>query len=346
MKTLKRNSFKFIYLFSVLIAGFFILQSCVKAETSDEETAVATNVEGEVRMIPIQTPVGEFNVWTKRFGTNPNIKVLSLHGGPAMTHEYFEALEPFFMEEGFEYYHYDQLGSYHSDQPTDMSLWTLERFIDEVDQVRQAIGGDESNFYIIGNSWGGLLGMEYALKHQDKMKGLIVSNMMADIKEYNAYAAKLSAELPEEVLAEIISYEEAEDYTNPRYMDLLMEHYYPKHVCRLEEWPDAVLRAFDHGNDVIYTLMQGPSERGIIGDAVLADWSIKSRLGGISVPTLMVGGEYDTMDPKAMEEQSKLVQNGRYLHCPNGSHLPMWDDQEIFMDGVIKFIRDVDEGNY
>ncbi len=88
--------------------------------------------------------------------------------------------------------------------------------------------------------------------------------------------------------------------------------------------------------------MQGPSEFGISGR--LAHWDIKNRLKEISVPTLMIGAKHDTMDPKAMEEQSKLVQKGRYLYCPNGSHLSMWDDQKIFMSGVITFIKDMDAG--
>ncbi len=105
-----------------------------------------------VKMIPIQTPVGNFKVWTKRFGNNPRIKILLLHGGPAMTHEYMECFESYFPKEGFEFYEYDQLGSYYSDQPTDSSLWVIERFVDEVEQVRRAIGADASNFYILGNS--------------------------------------------------------------------------------------------------------------------------------------------------------------------------------------------------
>ena len=105
-----------------------------------------------VKMIPIKTPVGEFKVWTKRFGSNPKIKILLLHGGPAMTHEYMECFETFFQRQGFEFYEYDQLGSYYSDQPKDSSLWTNERFVEEVEQVRQAIGGDSSNFYEIGRA--------------------------------------------------------------------------------------------------------------------------------------------------------------------------------------------------
>jgi proline iminopeptidase len=126
----------------------------------------STVQSGGVKMIPIQTPVGKFNVWTKRFGNNPRIKVLLLHGGPAMTHEYMECFESFFPKEGFEFYEYDQLGSYYSDQPKDSSLWTTERFVEEVEQVRKAIGADATNFYVLGNSWGGILGMEYALKYR------------------------------------------------------------------------------------------------------------------------------------------------------------------------------------
>src|SRR5260221_13304442 len=110
-----------------------------------------------VKMIPIKTPVGEFKVWTKQFGNNPDIKILLLHGGPAGTHEYMECFESFFPKEGFEFYEYDQLGSYYSDQPKDSSLWTTDRFVEEVEQVRKAIGGNRNNFYVLGNSWGGLL---------------------------------------------------------------------------------------------------------------------------------------------------------------------------------------------
>jgi proline iminopeptidase len=99
-----------------------------------------------------------------------------------------------------------------------------------------------------------------------------------------------------------------------------------------------------HANNEIYTLMQGPSEFGISGR--LSNWDIKNRLPEIKIPTLMIGAKYDTMDPKAMEEQSKLVKNGRYLYCPNGSHLSMWDDQQVFMHGVIQFIEDVNSNQF
>jgi proline iminopeptidase len=298
-----------------------------------------------VKMIPIKTPVGEFKVWTKRFGNNPKIKILLLHGGPAMTHEYMECFETFFQREGFEFYEYEQLGSYYSDQPKDSSLWTTERFVEEVEQVRKAIGADNNNFYVLGNSWGGILAMEYALKYQANLKGLLVANMVASAPEYGKYADEvLAKQMKPEILAEIRALEAKKDFNNPRYMELLIPNFYKEHLCRLKEWPDGLNRASKHVNGEIYTLMQGPSEFGISGR--LAKWDIKNRLHEITIPTLMIGAKYDTMDPKAMEEQSKLVKKGRFLYCPNGSHLAMWDDQKIFMNGVIQFINDVDNNKF
>jgi len=294
-----------------------------------------------IKMIPVETPVGTFKVWTKRIGNNPRIKVLLLHGGPSATHEYMECFESFFPREGFEFYEYDQLGSYYSDQPTDSSLWTTGRFVEEVEQVRKAIGADSTNFYLLGNSWGGILAMEYALKYQVHLKGLIIANMMASCPAYGKYAKNvLAKQMDPAVLDSIKTMEKKKDFDNPRYMGLLMPHFYKQHICRLDEWPEPVNRCFKHINSSIYVMMQGPSEFGIAGR--LANWDITDQLKNIRVPTLMVGAKYDTMDPAAMEQQSKLVQHGRYLYCPNGSHFSMWDDQQHFFPGIIQFIKDVD----
>lgn len=325
---------------------FLCLFSCGEKQQKESSTLAEYFTYNEqpesagIRMIPISTPVGEFKVWTKRFGRNDKIKILLLHGGPAMTHEYMECFETFFQREGFEFYEYDQLGSYYSDQPKDSSLWTNERFVEEVEQVRKAIGADSSNFYLLGNSWGGILAMEYALRYQHHLKGLLISNMMASAPEYGKYAQDvLAKQMDPQVLQEIRDIEAKNDFSNPRYMELLIPHFYKEHICRMKEWPDGLNRAMKHANGEIYVMMQGPSEFGISGR--LAKWDIKQRLHEISVPTLMIGARYDTMDPKAMEEQSKLVKNGQYLYCPNGSHLSMWDDQQVFMSGVIRFIKEV-----
>jgi proline iminopeptidase len=300
-------------------------------------------LSGGVRMIPIRTPRGEFHVWTKRVGNNPTIKVLLLHGGPAATHEYFEAFDSFFPAAGVEYYYYDQLGSAYSDQPDDPELWDIPRFVDEVEQVRQALGLDRDNFYLLGHSWGGILAIEYALEHQDHLKGIIISNMMASIPAYNDYARTvLMPAMDQAALAEIQQLEAAGKTEEPRYMELLMPHHYEQHLLRMPaaEWPDPVNRAFQHMNRAIYVPMQGPSELGASG--TLVDWDRTGDLGKIAVPTLVIGARYDTMDPAHMEMMAGKVQKGRYLFCPNGSHMAMYDDQKTYVDGVIRFLQDVD----
>jgi proline iminopeptidase len=302
---------------------------------------------GGVKMIPIDTPKGMFRVWTKRVGNNPRIKVLLLHGGPGSTHEYLEAFDSFFPREGIEYYHYDQLGSAYSDQPNEPDLWELPRFVEEVEQVRSALGLTRDNFILLGQSWGGLLAMEYALKYQHNLKGLVISNMMASIPAYIRYAETvLMPAMDQKALAEIKKIESAKDYQNPRYQELLMPNFYVKHFLRLpfDQWPDPVTRAMKHLNQSIYVPMQGPSELSASGK--LEKWDRTADLPTIAVPTLAIGARYDTMDPKHMEMMASKVQKGRYLYCPNGSHLAIYDDQQTYMNGVVKFLRDVDGGTF
>lgn len=326
--------------------------------TQDKESKQASYLDysgmddqftGGIKMIPITTPEGTFNVFTKRVGNNPKMKVLLLHGGPGGTHEFFECFDGYFPNEGIQYYYYDQLGSYYSDQPDDKSLWTIDRFVDELEQVRKSLGLDQDNFYLFGQSWGGILAMEYALKYQENLKGLIISNMMSSVPEYNKYAEDvIGPQMDPKVLAEILELEAKGDFENPRYMELLLPNHYTKHLLRmpLEDWPNSVNRAMEHMNPNVYVYMQGPSEFGISGDATLKDWDVKSQLSKIRIPTLVIGSKYDTMDPEHMKWMSEEVQNGRFLYCPEGSHLTQYDDQKTFFTGLIKFIKDVDTGGF
>ena len=329
-----------------IIAAAFCLASCKQQKTASlaEYFAPADSgvQAGGVKMVTIQTPTGKFRVWTKRIGNNPRIKVLLLHGGPAATHEYMECFESFFPKEGFEMIEYDQLGSFYSDQPRDSSLWTIPRFVDEVEQVRKALKLDSSNFYLLGNSWGGLLAMEYAFKYQKNLKGLIIADMMASIPSYAKYNAVLRGQMRKSLVDSLQAYEAKGMYKDTTYQALVYSEYYTKHLCRLPEWPDPVLRAFKHINDEVYVMMQGPSEFKTGGR--LINWDRSKDLAKITVPTLSVGARYDTMDPNYMKWMSTRFPKGSYLYCPNGSHLCMWDDQQVFMNGVINFIKDVDEG--
>lgn len=298
------------------------------------------NLAGGVKMIAIDTPAGKQRVWTKRVGNNPKLKLLLLHGGPAMTHEYFEAMDSYLPGEGVEYYYYDQLGSYRSDQPKDDRLWTIPRFVEEVEQVRKALKLDRDNFCLLGHSWGGILAMEYALKYQANLKCLIISNMMSSIPAYNDYARSvLMPGMDQKLLAEVKAMEADGRTADPRYMEILVPMHYERHFLRMpaSQWPEPVNRAMKHMNSHIYTLMQGPSELGAGGR--LADWDRTGDLPGIQVPTLVIGAGNDTMDPAYMKMMAARLPRGEFLLCPEGSHMAFYDDQAAYFAGLIPFLK-------
>lgn len=339
-----KTNFLLIFLISIFLI------SC-QSEKNQEvgETGTANSLDPIEQKITIQTPKGEFQVYTKRLGNNPKKKVLLLHGGPGMTHEQYGNFDAYFPQEDIEIIWYDQLGSYHSDQPKDSTLWTIERFVDEVEQVRVALGLSKDNFYLFGQSWGGMLAIEYALAHPQNIKGLIISNMMSSLDDYEKYAKEvLGAQMPKEVLAELMTIEQNNDFENPRFMELLNAHHYPYHVLRkpMQEWPEDAQKTLAHVNPDVYVRMQGYSEFGITPGATLKGWSRTEDLKNIKVPTLIIGATHDTMDPQHLEWMSKEVQNGRFLLCPNGSHLSQYDDPEHFFPGLIQFIHQVDQGTF
>jgi proline iminopeptidase len=299
---------------------------------------------GGARKIPVRTPKGTYHVWVKRTGNNPGLRVLLLHGGPGSTHEYLEACDSYLPAAGVEYYYYDQLGSGFSDQPAEPSLWELGRFVDEVEQVRAALGLGADSFVLYGQSWGGILAIEYALAHQRQLRALVISNMMASVPAYNAYAEQvLMPAMDQAALAEIKALEANGDIANPRYLELLHQQHYVHHVLRMPvaDWPEPVQRGFAHINPDIYVSMQGPSELGISADAKLAHWDRMGDLGSIGVPALVIAARYDTMDPAHLERMAAAMPRGRYLYCPQGSHLAMYDDQEAYFTGLIEFLHDV-----
>lgn len=340
---------KNLLLFLLFVLTGFTISAQFENPAYLDYSGMDDELSGGVKMIPIHTDVGDFRVWTKRVGNNPKIKLLLLHGGPGATHEYFQAFDSYLPKEGIEYIYYDQLESAYSDQPNNPELWTVDRYVDEVEQVRKALGLDSSNFFLLGHSWGGILAMEYALKYQDNLKGLIISNMMSDIPDYIEYAnTVLGPQMDPEVLKKIKAFEAAGNYENPEYQELVFTNYYPEHILRmpLQDWPNPVNRAFENMNHDLYVTMQGPSEFGVAGDAKLKNWSRKADLHKIKVPTLVIGAEYDTMDPEHMKAMARKVKNGRFLYCPNGSHMAMYDDQKVYMAGLIDFMKDVDNDEF
>jgi proline iminopeptidase len=338
-------------IFVLASAALVFLTGCRKADTAPGDAPPASYFDnsrlpdawsGGARLVPISTPEGNFHVWIKRHGNNPRLKLLLLHGGPGATHEYFDAFDSFLPKEGVEYYDYDQLGSGNSDQPNDDDLWTIPRFVSEVDQVRQAIGGTKDNFCLLGHSWGGMLAMEYALAHQDQIKCLVISNMMASIPAYNAYAKKvLEPQMDQKALKEIRSIEASGKTETPRYMELLMPNWYQQHFLRRppDQWPEPVMRAGENMNRQFYVTMQGPSEMGASGR--LVNWDRFADLKRITVPTLVISGKYDTMDPRYMAAMARQLPHGE-LAATNGGHMAMYDDQPTYFAKLTAFLRKFD----
>ena len=288
-----------------------------------------------IRMVPVMG--GKYKVWTKRIGSAP-VKVLLLHGGPGFPHDYLEAMESFLPQAGIEMYYYDQLGVGNSDVPDDPSLWTLARYLTEVEEVRQGLGLD--HFVLYGHSWGGILGIEYALNYQQHLRGLVISNMAASVQSYLKRTDALKEQLlSPATLQHFNALEAAKEYENPDYMRIVNEQLYTKMICRTNPWPEPVSRAFRLGNEKIYNQMQGKSEFEVTGN--LKDWDRWDRLHEIKVKTLTMGATWDEMDPADMRKMASLMPNATCAICPNGSHLDMWDDQAVYYEHLIGFLKSV-----
>jgi proline iminopeptidase len=284
----------------------------------------------------IKVAGGRYEVWTKEVARGA-IPVLTLHGGPGFNHFYLECLEDFLPAADVRFWYYDQLGCGFSDQPQDNALWTLDRYLEEVEEVRRGL--QLERFLLYGHSWGGMLGMEYALRHPQYLTGLVVSNMTASVAAYVQHAEELLRALPAEAQATLARYREKGAYEAPEYQAVLMKEVYQQHVCRLDPWPEPLERTLRTVNATIYNTMQGPDEFNIIGN--FKDWDIWNRLHGIRVPTLLISARYDEMSPEQITRMGTLIPHARVAALENGSHFAMYDDQAAYFEALIGFIREI-----
>jgi proline iminopeptidase len=274
-------------------------------------------------------------VWVKQVGSG-RVPVLTLHGGPGFNHFYLECLEDFLPQSDVRFWYYDQLGCGFSDRPEDDSLWTVDGYRDEVEEVRRALGLDR--FVLYGHSWGGMLGMEYALRYPQHLSGLVISNMTASCAAYVRHAEQLLAALPASAIAVIQRHRATGDYQAAEYQDVLFKEVYRRHFCRLDPWPEPVQRSLRTINSHIYNLMQGPDEFNIVGN--FKDWDIWDRLKDIRVPTLLIGARYDEMDPDQIRRMGTLIPHSRVVICPEGSHLALYDDQARYFAALLPFLHE------
>jgi proline iminopeptidase len=276
---------------------------------------------------------GGYKVWTRRVGDAP-IKVLLLHGGPGFSHDYLECFESFLPQNGIEFYYYDQLGCGNSDRPDDPKLWTLPRYLAEVEEVRQGLGLD--NFILYGHSWGGMLAIEYALKYPQHLSRLVISNMTASVPSYVMYATVIRSQLSRTDQATLSKYEALNKTDDPAYQAVINK-VYAQHVLRMAKWPEPVTRTFARANLAIYNQMQGPNEFVITGN--LKNWDRWPQLRDIATPTLVMGARYDEMDPAQIAHEAKLIPDAKLWVSERGSHLDMWDDQQAYFARLIPFLQ-------
>jgi proline-specific peptidase len=275
-------------------------------------------------------------VWYRRVGREQGIPLLLLHGGPGAGHDYLEPLAGLGSERPVIFY--DQLGCGRSDCPEDTSLWRIERFVAEVDRVREALGLTE--IHLLGQSWGGWLGIEYMLTQPKGVVSLVLASTSASIREFVDGTAPLKARLPGDMPAVMQRCEAAGDFDDPAYRAAVME-FYRRHLCRLDPWPACVQRSVRNldGNPV-YATMNGPNEFIVTGH--LRDWDRTDRLHEITVPTLITAGRHDEIVPSCAETMHGRIAGSRLVVFEHSAHMAHVEETDAYLRVVADFHRDVE----
>jgi proline iminopeptidase len=288
-----------------------------------------------------------YHLWTNTQGEG-DIHLLALHGGPGGNHEYWEDAAEQLAKQGLnvQVTMYDQLGSLYSDQPdySDPEIakkyLTYDYFLDEVEEVRQKLGLD--NFYLIGQSWGGLLVQEYAVKYGQHLKGAIISSMVDEIDEYVEHINALRDKtLSPEAVAFMKQCEANNDYSNPKYQEyvqVMNENYIDRRQ------PSKLYHLKDLGGDAVYNVFQGDNEFVITGK--LKDWHFRDQLKNIKTPTLITFGEHESMPLATGKKMAELIPNSKFVTTPNGGHHHMVDNPDVYYKHLADFIRQVENNTF
>jgi proline-specific peptidase len=279
--------------------------------------------------------VDGYQVWYRRVGEG-GIPLLTLHGGPGAGHDYLEPLEALARDRPVVFY--DQLGCGRSDQPDDPSLWRIERFVSEVDRVRHALGLEQ--VHLLGQSWGGWLAIEYMLSRPRGVVSLILASTSASIPQFVAEARRLKSELPLRIYQTLERYESVGDYAHPDYEQAVFE-FYKRHLCRLDPWPDPLLRSVENVNgSAVYETMNGPNEFTVVGN--LKDWDRTDRLGEIVVPTLITVGRYDELTPACARTMHRGIPDARLVIFEESAHLAHLEESDAYLQVVADFLAGVE----
>jgi proline iminopeptidase len=275
--------------------------------------------------------VNGFKLFYRVFGNGENV-LLCLHGGPGAMHDYLLPLGEL-GDDRVKVVLYDQLGCGKSERPREKSHYAIECGVEEVEGVRQALKLDKINLF--GNSYGGAVALQYALKYQRNIKKLIISSGLASVRETVAEMRRLKTLLPKEVQDTLAKYEATEDYQNPEYLKAV-DVFYRNFLRRLPEWPEELARTMNGLSTDVYWTMNGPNEFTITGN--LRDWDITARLPEIHAPTLITVGRYDEVTPKVAETIHRGIPGSKLVLFENSAHVAMLEERERYLNTVKGFI--------
>lgn len=286
-------------------------------------------------------PFKGYKIWYRIVGDHEDpgkFPLLCLHGGPGLPHDYLEPLESM-VTTGRRVVFYDQLGCGNSDHPHDPSLWTVPLFVEELGIIRKALGLER--VHILGQSWGGMLAMEYALTQPLGLESLVIADAPASIAQWVAEANRLRLELPPDVQKTLLKHENAGTTDDPAYGEA-MSVFYHRHLCRLDVWPDCLNRTVEKlmKYPEVYNTMNGPSEFHVIG--VLKDWDIVNRLGEIRIPTLVISGRYDEATPAIAETVHHGISGSTWVIFENSAHVPHLEETERYLQVLTDFLGHVE----
>jgi proline-specific peptidase len=286
-------------------------------------------------------PFRGYRTWYQIHGDLENVPagklpVLMLHGGPGAPHDYLENLSAF-AATGRPVIFYDQLGCGNSDQPDNPDLWEVETFLDELAVVRRELGLEQ--IHLLGQSWGGMLAMEYALTQPQGIASLIIASSPASMILWVEEANRLRAELPEGVNETLLKHEAAGTYDDPEYQEA-MQAFYDRHVCRVVPNPPYVQAAFAKMGHQVYMTMNGPSEFHVIGK--LKNWDIRHRLGEITFPSLLTSGRYDELTPMQGQIVHEGIPGNQWVIFEEGSHLPHVEEEAKYLQAMDEFLTGVE----
>ncbi len=286
-------------------------------------------------------PFRGFRTWYRIVGAREDpgkFPLLALHGGPGATHDYLEPLEGL-AATGRRVIFYDQLGNGNSDHPHDPSRWTVDLFVEEVGAVRRGLGLDR--IHLLGQSWGGMLAMQYALTQPQGLTSLTLASSPASMPQWVAEANRLRAQLPSEVQRTLLAHEAAGTTDALAYQEAMLV-FYRRHVCRLDPWPDCLTRSFAKiaQNPEVYNTMNGPSEFHVIG--TLKHWSIVDRLREIRAPALVTSGRHDEATPAIAETVHRGIPGSQWVVFEKSSHTAHLEETGRYLQVLEQFLTRVE----